>query len=146
MGAHVSSIDIDRRPEAVYAYVTDPTRFVEWQRDVVAAHIHGDGPVELGTRLTTTRRIGRTNLTMTQVVTSLDPPWRWSVHGTDGPLRPSMDIIVEPLDAGTRSRVTFTLDLEGRGLSDLLVPVVRRMADRAAPASYRRLKEQLEAS
>lgn len=146
MGAYVSSIDIDRRPGLVYAYVTDPMRFVDWQRDVVDAHIDGDGSVELGTRLTTVRRIGRTNHTMTQVVTSLEPPWRWSVRGTDGPLRPSMDITIEPLDAGTRSRITFALDFEGRGLSDLMVPMVRRMAARAAPASYRRLKEQVEAS
>jgi hypothetical protein len=54
-------------------------------------------------------------------------------------------ITVEPLAGGTRSRVTFTLDFRGRGMGKLLVPdVVRRLAQRGAPGSYRNLKERLE--
>jgi len=30
-----SSIEIARPPEEVFAYFADPTRFAEWQRDVV---------------------------------------------------------------------------------------------------------------
>jgi len=30
-----SSIEIARPPEEVFAYLVDPTRFAEWQRDVV---------------------------------------------------------------------------------------------------------------
>jgi hypothetical protein len=62
----------------------------------------------------------------------------------DGPVRPRATVAVEALPDGASSRATFTLDFEGRGLGDLLLPVVRRMAAKGAPVSYRRLKELLE--
>ena len=51
---------------------------------------------------------------------------------------------MEPLGDGARSRVTFTLDFEGHGIGRPLLPLVRRQAERAAPVSYRTLKELLE--
>ena len=66
----VSSIDIARPPDEVFAYVTDPARFGE--------------------------------------------------------------------------RVTFALDFEGHGIGRPLLPAIRRQAARAAPVSYRSLKERLE--
>ncbi|WP_346535316.1 SRPBCC family protein [Micromonospora sp. DPT] len=144
MTAAVSTIDIDRPPDEVFAYVTDPTRFAEWQHDVVGVRLESGGPVGLGTRFTTTRRIGGVERTMTQEVTEDSPPGRWAVHGVDGPIRPSATVTVEPLDEGARSRVTFALDFAGHGVGVPLVPMVRRLAAKGAPASYRRLKERLE--
>jgi uncharacterized protein YndB with AHSA1/START domain len=144
MAPFVSSIEIDRPPAEVFGYVTDPARFAEWQADVVSAETLLGAPGEVGTTFTTTRRIGRSARTMTQRVTRAQPPGAWQVRGVDGPLRPALDLTIEPLDGGRRSRVTFALDFEGRGFADLLVPAVRRIAAKAAPASYRRLKERLE--
>jgi hypothetical protein len=58
--------------------------------------------------------------------------------------RPSATITVEPVADGARSRVTFALDFAGHGAGELLVPLVRRLAARGAPRSYRNLKERLE--
>jgi hypothetical protein len=80
----------------------------------------------------------------TQEITKLDPPRSWAARGVDGPLRPSADITVEPLDDGTRSRVRFTLDFQGKGVGKLVPDVVRQLALKGAPKSYRRLKERLE--
>jgi uncharacterized protein YndB with AHSA1/START domain len=140
----VSTIEIARPPDEVFSYSTDPSRFAEWQRDVVRVRVDGAGPPTVGARFTTTRRIGGVERTMTQEVTDSRPPMSWAVRGVDGPIRPSASITVEPLDGGTRSRVTFTLDFEGHGVGRPLVPAVRRQAARAAPASYRNLKERLE--
>jgi len=27
-----STVDVDRQPDEVFAYVTDPTRFIKWQK------------------------------------------------------------------------------------------------------------------
>ena len=51
---------------------------------------------------------------------------------------------MEPLDGGARSLVTFTLDFEGHGVGRPLLPAVRRQTRRAAPVSYRNLKQRLE--
>src|SRR2546429_214884 len=44
MSPIVSTIEIDRPPEEVFAYATDPTRFAEWQHDVVRAQLVDGGP------------------------------------------------------------------------------------------------------
>src|SRR5512132_2986397 len=103
----VSHIQIARPPDQVYAYVTDPSRFPEWQHDVVRVRIQGGRPPSVGSRFITTRRIGPAEQTMTQEITELSPPRRWAARGVDGPIRPSADVTVESLEGGTRSRVTI---------------------------------------
>ncbi|HEX6678616.1 MAG TPA: SRPBCC family protein [Actinomycetes bacterium] len=140
-----SSFEIDRPPDEVYAYVTDPSRFPEWQEDVLRVRVEGDRPAGVGTRFTTTRRIGRVEQKTTQEVTDASPPKSWAVRGVDGPFRPSAAIAIEPLGDGTRSLVTIALDFEGHGIGKLLpLDVIRRMAAKGAPRSYQNLKERLE--
>jgi hypothetical protein len=95
-------------------------------------------------RFATTRRIRGAERTMTQQIVRDDPPHVWAARGVDGPIRPDARVTVEPLDGGRRSRVTFTLEFAGHGIGLPLVPLVRRQAAKAAPNSYRRLKELLE--
>lgn len=141
----VSSFEVARSPDEVYSYVTDPSRFPEWQDDVVRVRIQGGRLTGVGTRFTTTRRIGRVEQTTTQEITEITPPRSWACHGVDGSFRPSAGITVEPLGDGTRSLVTIALDFEGRGIGKLLpLDVIRRMAAKGAPKSYRNLKERLE--
>jgi uncharacterized protein YndB with AHSA1/START domain len=144
MAPMVSSIDIARSPEEVFAYVTDPSRFGEWQRDVVAVRIEGGQAGGVGSRFTTTRRIGGSDRSMIQEVTEASAPRRWAARAVDGPVRPNATVTVEPLGDGAGSRVTFTLDFEGHGIGRPLLPLVRRQAERAAPVSYRALKALLE--
>ncbi len=145
MPAIVSSFEIARPPDEVYSYATDPSRFPEWQNDVVRVRIEGGRPPGVGTRFTTIRRIGRVEQTTTQEITEISPPRSWAARGVDGPFRPSAGITVEPLGDGTRSLVTIALDFEGHGIGKLLpLDVIRRMAAKGAPKSYRNLKERLE--
>jgi uncharacterized protein YndB with AHSA1/START domain len=139
-----SSIEIARRPEEVFAYLSDPRRFAEWQRDVVRVEAEGGRRPGLGARFATTRRVGGVERTMVQEVTELRPPTSWAVDGVGGPIRPSARVTVEPLDGGASSRVTFALDFEGHGIGRPLLPAVRRQTRRAAPVSYRTLKQRLE--
>ena len=140
----VHSIEIDRPPDEVFSYITDPTRFAEWQYDVERVRMEGDGLPGVGSRFTTTRRIGRAERTMTQEITEIDHPRSWAAHGVAGPIRPSASISVEPLNDSTRSRVTFALDFKGHGVGVPLAPVIRRIAAKGAPTSYKNLKKRLE--
>jgi uncharacterized protein YndB with AHSA1/START domain len=129
----VSSIEIARPPEQVFWYVTDPSRFAEWRHDVVSVRIQGGRAPGVGSRFTTTRRIGGAERTTTQEITEFSPPRTWTVHGVDGPIRPRANVTVESLNGGVRSRVTFAPDFEGHGIGKPLVPVIRRQALKGAP-------------
>ncbi|MGI9557139.1 MAG: SRPBCC family protein [Solirubrobacterales bacterium] len=146
MGRIVESIEIERRPEEVFAYATDPSRFEEWQESLVSAELEGSGPVGVGSRMKQTRRVGRGEQTMTTELVAYDPPTGWAFRGIDGPVRAIGEGSIEPLDDGSRSRLTMELDFEGHGIGKLLVPLfVRRQAAKEAPAFQQAMKERLEA-
>jgi hypothetical protein len=53
-------------------------------------------------------------------------------------------VTVEPLDDGSRSRMTLEFDLEGHGIGKLLAPLARRQARKSIPNNQLKLKERLE--
>jgi uncharacterized protein YndB with AHSA1/START domain len=141
----VSTIEIARSPEEVFAYVTDPSRLAEWQESVVSSRAEGTGPLGVGTRASVTRRIGPLKRAMTAELAQLSPPRSWAVRGVDGPVRGNVKGTIAPLDDGARSRVTLELELVGYGIGKLLVPlVVRSRARKEMPTNLRNLKERLE--
>lgn len=147
MSAISRSIDIDRSPEDVYAYVTDPTHLPEWQDSAVSAVPMGDLPVQVGSKVMVTRQVGKRRVPTTMQVLELDPPRSWHMHGLDGPVRPDVRGRIEPLDGGTRSRVTLAIDFEGHGMGRALVPlVVKPMVRKEMPRGEEKLKHLLEHS
>jgi uncharacterized protein YndB with AHSA1/START domain len=141
----VNSVEISRKPEDVFSYVTDPTHLPEWQESVVAVRRQGDAPLAAGSRVVVTRRVGRREIAMTMELTELNPPSSWAVRGVDGPVRGIVKGTIEPVADGERSRVTIALDFEGHGIGKLLIPlVVRPQAQREMPKNQQRLKERLE--
>jgi uncharacterized protein YndB with AHSA1/START domain len=145
MDAIVKSIDISRRPEDVFAYMTDFSHFPEWQRGVVSARREGDAALAVGSRGVVTRRVGPRELPATEEVVELNPPRSWAVRAVGGPVVATAKGTIEPLDHGERSRVTIALDFEGHGIGRLLVPLlIRRQARRQLPRNELKLKEALE--
>jgi uncharacterized protein YndB with AHSA1/START domain len=138
MAPLVSTIEIARPPDEVFAFATDPRNFPDWQRDVVRVHMLSDS------QFTTTRRFAGAERTLTQEITHNDPPRSWAAEGVDGPIRAQAKVTVEPIDGGARARITFALDFAANGLAASLMPMVRRQAEKGAPRSYQNLKELLE--
>ncbi|MBV1852260.1 SRPBCC family protein [Catellatospora tritici] len=137
-------LEIDRPPAEVYAYVTDPLRFPRWQLDVVSVTPAVPGPIGLGSRFTTVRRIGSADRATTQEITDLVPGVSWAARGVDGPIRPDATVTVTSLDGGARTRLTLTLTFRGSGLGVALLPLVRKAAAKGAPLSHANLKRLLD--
>jgi uncharacterized protein YndB with AHSA1/START domain len=74
MAPIVWSIEISRRPEDVFSYVTDPSHLPEWQESAVSVRREGDAPLAVGSRVVVTRRLGRREVAMTSELTELNPP------------------------------------------------------------------------
>jgi uncharacterized protein YndB with AHSA1/START domain len=149
MAPIVTSAEINRPAEQVFAYATDPSRFSEWQQGVVDGHMDSQGNGSqvpgVGSRCVTTRRIGGANRPSTSTLTHIDPPRTWGVRGIDGPIRASVEVQVEPLGE-TRSRLTISVDFTGNGIGKILVPlIVRREARKEMPANMAALKRRVEA-
>ncbi len=145
----VTSADIERPAAEVFAYATDPTRFSQWQKGVVDGHI--DGPATdtqtpaVGAKCVTTRRIGGANRPSTAELAHIDPPSTWGVRGIDGPIRATVEVLVEPLTS-SRSRLTISVDFTGHGIGKILVPLmVRREARKEMPDNMAALKQKMEA-
>lgn len=139
------SIEIDRPAPEVFAYVTDPSHFFEWQTGVVDGHRRGDGPASVGDKCVNTRQIGFAKRSVTSEITGVDPPHTWSVRGTDGPVRAAVDVSVDGLDNGKRSKVTITIDFTGHGIGKIIVPlVIRPQAAKEMTTNMQRLKQRLE--
>jgi len=140
-----NSIEIDRPPEAVFAYIDQLERHGEWQGDILGTKLETAGPVGVGTRATDTRKVPGGKQEVTYEITEHDPPRKASFKGTNGPVRPVGTVTVEPAGEG-RSRVTLELDLRGHGLVGAFVALLARShARKTVPQDQQRLKERLEA-
>ena len=145
MAPTTTTIEVNRPAEDVFAYVIDPTRFVEWQHGVVSGHLEGAGQQMVGDRCLTTRKIAGAERSVTSEITHFDPPKTWGVRGIDGPIRATVDVTVSPLQEGQRSRLKIDLDFTGYGIGKLLVPLfVRPSARREMRENLDRLKQRLE--
>lgn len=144
MALIASDIVISRPQGEVFGYVTDPSRFGEWQSGVVSGGIASDGPPGVGSTCTMTRRIGGSERTSTAEITEMTPPRTWAIHGIDGPVRADVHVSVEPVHDGQESHVTIQLDFRGYGIGKMLLPMVVRHARKEVPQSCRNLKHRLE--
>ena len=140
----VESIEINRSPEDVFAYVDDLGKHAEWQEQIVSVRVETDGPTRVGTRATDKRRLPGGTRDITYEITEHDPPRTSSFRGVNGPIRPVGTVTIEPLDDGTRSKMTLELDLTGHGLGVLFAPLARTGARKDIPKAHQRLKEILE--
>jgi Polyketide cyclase / dehydrase and lipid transport len=145
MAAITESIEINRRPEDVFAYIDQLDRHGEWQDEIVSVRVEGGGPTRVGTRAVERRKVPGREQTVTYEITEHDPPRSFAFRGIDGPVRPVGRGTIEPLDGGERSRLTIEFDFESHGIGGkVLKPVALMGARKAIPKNQQRLKEQLE--
>jgi uncharacterized protein YndB with AHSA1/START domain len=141
------SIEINRRPEDVFAYLDDVKRHSEWQEQIVDVQPEGDQPMGVGKRVRETRRVPGGDRSMTYEITEHDPPRQSSFRVLDGPIRAIGTVSVEPIGDGSRSRLTFTLDFQGHGLGGkVLMPLAKSQARKQIPKDQARMKELLESN
>jgi len=141
------SIEINRRPEEVFAYLDDVERHGEWQEQIVDVQPQGDEPMGVGKRVRETRRVPGGDRSMTYEVTEYDPPRKSSFRVLDGPIRAVGTILVEPVGDGSRSRLTFTIEFEARGISGrVLLPLAKGQARKQIPKDQAKMKELLESN
>ena len=145
MAPLTASIEINRSPGDVFAYIADLPRHDEWQTQIQEIQMQTEGPTRVGTRSRERRKMpGAGSVWATYEITEFDPPRRVSFHGIDGPARIAGTVTVSPADGGG-SRVSLEIDLTASGLGKLLLPLGRSQLRKQVPLDQQRLKERLEA-
>jgi uncharacterized membrane protein len=141
------SIEINRRPEEVFAYLDDVKRHGEWQEQIVDVQPQGDQPMGVGKRVQETRRVPGGDRTMTYEITEHDPPRQSAFRVLDGPVRAVGTVSIEPVGDGSRSRLTITIDFQGHGIAGkVLLPLAKSQARKQIPKDQARMKELLESN
>jgi uncharacterized membrane protein len=145
MTAISESIEINRSPDDVFAYLDDVERHGEWQDQIVAVERQSEGPLHVGSRVRETRRVPGGDRSMTYEVTEHNPPRQSAFRVLDGPVRAVGTISIEPAGDGTRSKLTIAIDFKGHGLAGkVLLPVAKGQARKQIPKDQAKLKELLE--
>jgi 2-polyprenyl-6-methoxyphenol hydroxylase-like FAD-dependent oxidoreductase/carbon monoxide dehydrogenase subunit G len=139
-----ASIEVSRRPEEVFSYATDLSRFPEWQGNVVSAQWDDSAPLGVGSRAAVIRRVGPRTLATTEEITELSPPRSSTVRGVGCSTTAIAKTTIEPLDNGNRSRVTITFEFEANGIGRLLLPLVIRQVRKQLRRNVEKLKAVLE--
>src|SRR5580765_264719 len=141
----VYTVEINRKPDDVFAYLDDLSRHKEWDDMILETRVETEGPTRVGTRATDKRQLPLGKQDVAYEITEHDPPRRSAFRGTEGPVRPVGSVTIEPLDGGSRSRVTLEFALEATNLlGKLLAPLANREARKHVPKQQARIKERLE--
>jgi uncharacterized protein YndB with AHSA1/START domain len=145
MAAITDTVEINRRPEDVFAYIDDLERHGEWQEEIISVRVENGDPTKVGTRAIELRKVPGRDQTVTYEITEHDPPRSFAFRGIDGPLRPIGNGTIEPIDGGERSRFTIEFDFESHGFAGKAMrPLALMQAKKAIPKGQQRLKERLE--
>jgi carbon monoxide dehydrogenase subunit G len=126
------TIEIERTPEEVFAYLTDVSHVPEWQAGVKSAE-RRDGRVEESRSL-----FGREFHTTLEIVDE-EPPSVFTLRALDSPVPFTVRHELEPADGGTRLTVTADGDVPG-----FAAGLFARRAEKHFRKDFDRLKRILE--
>jgi uncharacterized protein YndB with AHSA1/START domain len=139
------SFSVDRPPEIVFDYLTDPSRLAEWQTSKTSVEQLTEGPPKLGTRVRErTKPPGGKEFEQVVEFTAFERPRRVHVHIVEGPYPIDGTWSFEPEGDGTR--VHFVAEGNLRGVMRMVEPLVKRMLGRRMAGYHANLRRNLEAS
>lgn len=137
------SFSVDRQPEAVFDYLTDPANLRDWQTAKTSVEQLTDGPPALGTRVRErTKPPGGREFEQIVEYTEFERPRRVRVQVVEGPLSTGGTWSFEPDGDGTRVR--FATDAKLPGPLRLLEPVMKRVVARRFARYHGNLRRNLE--
>ncbi len=143
MAKYEQSVWIDRPVEEVFDFATNPEKEPLWNEAMQESEITSEGPMGVGTRVRSVSRVLGRTAESTWEVTEYEVNRKKAVKSTSGPILFGSAAVFESVEGGTK--LTFSMQAEGSGISKLIAPVIVRMIKRQSENSFANLKELLEA-
>ena len=142
-----ANTDIARTPQEAFDFVADPGRMPDWQPSVEAAAFDPPGAAAaVGVQGHEVRRVPGGARTFRWEVTECDPGRRWSIRGSDGPVRAHVTLAFAPTSSGSGTHVSYGVWFEGHGIGKVIRLLAGQGARKDVPASLALLKQRLEAT
>jgi uncharacterized protein YndB with AHSA1/START domain len=132
-------VEIDRPPEDVFDYLSDPRGELEWNPQVEVMEKLTDGPVGVGTVF---RAKWSKSKLLTMTCTAYERPVSWT-YVNDGPVTVTLTIVLSRLSEGTK--LTSRFDAHPHGMFRLVFPIFIAMMRREEAANMRLIKQAVEA-
>ena len=139
---------IERRPDAVWAYVGDPSNQDEWVDGMHDSKIEGDGPPGVGTVIRGAYDGGAGRGLVAQRITAFEPERRLATEGFEGLFLFTGELTLEREGDGTRVRNSMTAESDHWVTAVMFVglrPIMARLFRRQMRKELRQLKAILEA-
>ena len=135
------TIEIDRPPEDVFAYLTDVSNLPEWQSSARSAE--ADGKVRKGARIHERRTFMGRDVKTEVEVTGYEFPDLFDLRLRGGPV--SYEIHHELKRAGAATRLRVRAELKIGAMMRIAAQGPLKMAEREFRSDFERLKQILEA-
>jgi uncharacterized protein YndB with AHSA1/START domain len=129
MSAWTWTVTVNRRPETVFAYLTDMSKHGEWSPKPYSIEpVEGDGQATVGARFRSFGSIpGEKHHENNVEITRVEPPTRFSFTAHDKSQTYKHDFVLTPTAEGTR--VDRTVDgPEPTGFLRLIYPLIWSLA------------------
>jgi carbon monoxide dehydrogenase subunit G len=136
------TVTIRRRPDQVFAFLTDPDNTPMWQATVLEVERLSDSPIAVGSRFVDVRRFLGKSFTSTFEVVELDAPRRSAVEVVEGPVQGEASYDLREVPGGTEVRFAYRMD--AAGFYKLAEHLITRVIVRDFEASLGHLKDLLE--
>jgi heat shock protein HslJ len=138
----LTEIEIDRPPEVVAAYATDPDNATSWYENIERVEWKTPPPLAVGSRIAFVARFLGRRLEYTYEVRELVPGGRLVMSTADGPFAMETTYTWERTAGGTR--MTLRNRGEPAGFSRVAAPLLARAMRRANRKDLDRLKSIIE--
>ena len=141
------SVVIERPPEEVFAYVTDPQNIPEWVEAIREVHRETEGPPKEGERFTVALDTGLLGRRWEQYfeVTAYEPPRRYSDRRKiGGPFQDEHTYNFEE-EAGGGTHLSLTMEAHPSGFFRIFGALLEKAIQRQVRKELGTLKDMLEA-
>jgi uncharacterized protein YndB with AHSA1/START domain len=138
----VSTI-INRPVEEVFAVLSNEENRPKWSTTTIEVKKTSVGPIGAGTTWRGVDRIFGRRMERESVFTEYEPPRKITQKSTSGPVPFEVQLMYEPVEAGTR--VIVIAEAQPRGLFKLAGPLLMRLRKRQFANDLANVKAMIEA-
>ena len=136
-------IDINAKPEEVFAYISDFTRHSEWNEGLTVEKV-SEGDVAVGTEYHSTGKQMGKSVKNTVIVTEIESPSKLSFTGSDGKVEFLQQLTLSDHNGGTRLERTTSAEVNPVLAILFKILIGPLIANPSMNKSLRKLKANLE--